>query len=265
MDNVRVRDLKMIRNTGGGSDDYGAVGFGVEAAGIEIRRSSCVNCRAPSSDFGHDGGFVEVWNYADNLYVHDNVATNTQGFLEVGGQAGDGSARAMRVTGNTLKEVHGGLFIHTSGQFGIPTSDLTFSGNRITNRQGGSNPVFGGDLSPLDGPQQRGHRQPADGFRGAPQPRRQHLLHQQPRLLRRRERHREAAERRALTRPVRRSAPARPHPSGGTRSSAEAGRPCHPTSVASTRPRLPTPDPLYSPASVFSTSRHCPAWGRPTR
>ncbi len=54
-------------------------------------------------------------------------------------------------------------------------------------------------------------------------------------------------------------------PSGGTRRRTEAGRPFHGSSSASTWPRLPTPDPPYSGASVLMTSSQPPAKGRPTR
>ena len=54
-------------------------------------------------------------------------------------------------------------------------------------------------------------------------------------------------------------------PEGGSRNAADAGRPCHICGSASTTPRLPTPDPPYSSASVLSTSRQRPVNGSPTR
>jgi len=149
IDHVTVTDLHMVVNTSAPNDDYGAVGFIIEASDAEIRYSSCTGCRAPSSDYGYDGGFVEIWNHGDRLSVHDNTASNTQGFLEVGGNVGDASARSVVMTRNTLVETHGGLFIHTDGPFGIDVSGIVFSQNKVTNRSRGTNPVFGGDLSPL--------------------------------------------------------------------------------------------------------------------
>ena len=53
--------------------------------------------------------------------------------------------------------------------------------------------------------------------------------------------------------------------SGGSVNDADAGRPPHGASLACTPPRLPTPEPPNSAASVFSTSRQRPADGRPSR
>jgi hypothetical protein len=54
-------------------------------------------------------------------------------------------------------------------------------------------------------------------------------------------------------------------PSGGTVITADASRPCHGSSTASTPPRLPVPLPPYTIASVLMTSRQRPAAGRPIR
>jgi hypothetical protein len=150
IDHVQVHDLHMIVNTPGGNDDFGAVGYDVEAPGVEISNSSCTNCRAPSYDYGHDGGFVEIWDHGDNLYVHGNVASNTDGFLEVGGDLRDGSARNVRVVGNTMNEVHGGFFVHSTGVFAITAGPILVSGNRITNREASTDAVFGGDVGTMD-------------------------------------------------------------------------------------------------------------------
>jgi hypothetical protein len=149
VDRVQIRDLHMIVNTRGGNDDFGAVGVDVEAGNVEVARSSCTNCRAASFDFGHDGGFVEVWDHGDALSVHGNVATNTEGFIEIGGQGTGTSARNVRIVGNTMKEVHGGVFIHESDSFVIPTTNVLVSGNHITNRAASTSAVFGGYLGSL--------------------------------------------------------------------------------------------------------------------
>jgi hypothetical protein len=53
--------------------------------------------------------------------------------------------------------------------------------------------------------------------------------------------------------------------SGGTVSTADAGRPCHGTGFASTPPRFPAPPPPYARASEFRSSRQRPPAGSPTR
>jgi hypothetical protein len=150
IDHVSVADLHMILNSPGGSDDYGAVGFDIEAANVTLTSSSCTNCRASSYDWGYDGGFVEVWNYGDNLTISKNTASNTEGFLEIGGNARNGSARGVHIMNNTMTEVRGGLFIHGGDNFAIPTQNVLFSGNRLTNRSASTNAVFAGDISSLN-------------------------------------------------------------------------------------------------------------------
>lgn len=130
IDNVRAHDLKMVVNTQGGDDDYGAVGFIVQAANAEIKNSSCVNCQASSYDYQIDGGFVEVFNKGDNLYVHDNLAKNTNGFTEIGGSGGS-SANNMKFQNNTIIDSGNLINIHTSGSYQLATSNLTFSNNTV--------------------------------------------------------------------------------------------------------------------------------------
>ena len=146
-DRVAVRDLHMVRDTPGGDDDYGAVGFTVEASGVDIGRSSCTDCRAPSNDYGHDGGFVEVWNYADGLDVHHNTGSNTQGILEIGGDQPDSSARGIKLRQNTFRTSHGGLVLHTDGNFAIGDAQIAVTDNTIASTGSQDPPILDGDLS----------------------------------------------------------------------------------------------------------------------
>lgn len=145
-DRVTVRDLHMVLDTPGGNDDYGAIGFSVEASGVEIGHSSCTACRATSHDFGYDGGFVEVWNYADDLDVHDNTGADTEGILEIGGDRSDSSARGIRLRDNTFRDSHGGVVLHTGGDFAIAEAQIAVTGNTITSTGPQDPPILDGDL-----------------------------------------------------------------------------------------------------------------------
>lgn len=131
---MRASNLHMISNTPGGDDDYGAVGYDIQAPHATVANSSCTNCRAASYDYGHDGGFVEIWNSGDDLSVHNNVATNTQGFLEIGGGPKRRHANNVTVAHNTMIQVHGGFCIHGHGKFAIDSSRITISHNLIINK-----------------------------------------------------------------------------------------------------------------------------------
>jgi hypothetical protein len=130
-DKVDVHDLKIVVNTQGGADDYGAVGFVVQAPNVEIANSSCTNCQAPSYDFEIDGGFVEVWNNGNNLYVHHNRTKNVNGFMEVGGNGQGQGANNMRIENNVIVDTSNLINIHTSGQFQLAASALSFKNNTV--------------------------------------------------------------------------------------------------------------------------------------
>lgn len=144
---VRVRDLHMILNTPGGDNDYGAVGYVVMARHAIVENSSCRNCIAKSYDYGHDGGFVEIYNEGDSLLVRDNVAVNTQGFMEVGAGSAGKHANDVTILRNSMIDVHGGFWIHAHDRFGISTSRILIAHNSIEDtNDSGHGYVLGGCL-----------------------------------------------------------------------------------------------------------------------
>ncbi len=128
---VFVHDLHMDVNTPGGDDDAGAVGFDVRAPRATIRDSHAERCRAPSYDYGHDGGFVEVWKSGDGLRVLHNTAIDVNGFLEAGGQGGSDSFHGAQISGNKVVGSHGGIGVHNQGQYAIDASGIVFRDNAI--------------------------------------------------------------------------------------------------------------------------------------
>jgi len=146
---VNVHDLHMVVDTAGGDDDYGAVGYDVEATDAEVSTSRCTNCRAPSHDFGYDGGFVEVWNHGDRLFVHDCTGDNTSGVLEIGGDAPDGSARNVTLARDVFRSAHGGLWIHSGDHFSIAVSKLLLDRSSIDDTSTADPQILGGDLTNL--------------------------------------------------------------------------------------------------------------------
>ena len=136
-----AHDLRMVVNTRGGHDDYGAVGFVVTAPRNEISYNRCLNCRASSYDYGTDGGFAEILNQGDGTSVHHNSSRNTEGFLEIGAQDG-GSARGVRVYYNVIRDSSSSLCLHTAGTFAIAIDDLRFENNTVVKTSAGGSPVL---------------------------------------------------------------------------------------------------------------------------
>lgn len=130
-DAVYVHDLHMDINTPGGDDDSGAVCFDVRAPRATVRGSHAERCRAPSYDYGHDGGFVEVWKSGDGLQVLDNTAIEVNGFLEAGGQGGSDSFHGAQIRGNAVVRSHGGIGVHDEGHYAIDASSIVLRDNDI--------------------------------------------------------------------------------------------------------------------------------------
>jgi hypothetical protein len=129
-----VHDLTMVVDSAEPDDDYGAVCFWVAAPDNEISYNRGVRCRAPSHDYGSDGGFVEIWRQGDNTLVHHNLADSTDGFLEIGGA---GSATNVTVARNVLFNVRGGMCLHNTGSIGIWVDGLRFEHNTYFSTAGG--------------------------------------------------------------------------------------------------------------------------------
>jgi hypothetical protein len=98
-----IHDLRMVRNTRGGDDDYGAIGILLSASDNQVVGNRMTNCRAPSYDYGVDGGAIELYGNVSQVRIDHNWAEHCAGFLEAGGddQAGR-TISAIRVTYNVL-------------------------------------------------------------------------------------------------------------------------------------------------------------------
>lgn len=128
--NSYVHDLKMVVNTSGGNDDYGAVCFWNENHNNEIDHNIGERCSATSFDYGSDGGFVEVWSKGDNLSVHHNRMVDTDGMMEMGGPGTGSSAVGIRYHDN-VSVGSSGMCLHMSGTFAMTLSDIRIENNSI--------------------------------------------------------------------------------------------------------------------------------------
>jgi hypothetical protein len=151
-----VHDTKMIVNDSSPSNDYGAVCYWLEAPNNEVSYNRGINCRAPSIDFGNDGGFVEVWQSGDNSYVHHNYAENTNGFFELGA-GGNGSSRNVKVAYNVIHNVtawgSGTSICFNTGSYNVDVTGFKFENNTWISTAGhpDAHRVFGcrSDLSSI--------------------------------------------------------------------------------------------------------------------
>lgn len=130
-----AQDLKMIKNTRGGDDDYGAVGFFIENTGNEVAYSKCLRCLAPSFDYGNDGGFVELYGTTDNSFIHHNYAEDTNGFIEVGSGDSSSSANNVRVAYNvSYNNREDFMVLHLANNFRTSVTGMRVENNTIVYR-----------------------------------------------------------------------------------------------------------------------------------
>jgi len=125
-----AHDLTMVVNNPGGDDDYGAVGVTLEfSSDNEVSYNRMINCKAPSLDYGYDGGVVEFYGDVDSCYVHHNWGENCEGSFEVGGSKSSLSHNiiAYNICINNGEAVAGGF--HVGGKFGVSIKDFRVENN----------------------------------------------------------------------------------------------------------------------------------------
>lgn len=128
--NNYAHDLKMVVNTPGGDDDYGAIGFLIKNSDNEVSFNRCINCRAPSYDYGYDGGVIEIYGNGDNAYIHNNYGKGSNGFMEVGGAVARNVRVAYNVSDNNYSDF---ACLHVGGTFASTIDNLRIENNTIVN------------------------------------------------------------------------------------------------------------------------------------
>ncbi len=130
-------ELNMVRNTEGvagssaADDDYGAVGVEIEGSNNRVYNNSFVGLRAPSFDYGYDGGAVEFYGEADSNEIFANRADHCNGFMEIGG----GSAKGNRVHHNLMVDNFlSTAWFHLEGTFASQVEDFRIEHNTIVFR-----------------------------------------------------------------------------------------------------------------------------------
>jgi hypothetical protein len=140
-----IHDLRMVVDTPGGDDDYGACGVVLYGSHNTISRNVIERCRAPSHDYGTDGGAVEIYGHVQDVDIHYNWTQGNNGFIEVGG----GSAQDIRVAYNVSLNNGGFSTIHLTDRFASQVTRFHVERNVILEVDfGGVLFHFGGDPGP---------------------------------------------------------------------------------------------------------------------
>ncbi|MBK7722954.1 MAG: hypothetical protein IPI32_12260 [Austwickia sp.] len=100
--NSYFHDLRMMPNTPGPNDDYGATGVVVEAHDVTLEGITCRRCLGDSPDYnqwGGDGSLVDIWMKGDNLKLRYSYVDISPRVVEGGGLGWGNSARNVTVNG----------------------------------------------------------------------------------------------------------------------------------------------------------------------
>lgn len=83
--NNYIHNLRIVVNTIGGIDDFGATGIVIGSSDNKVMHNKVKDCWANSYDFGYDGGVVELFGQQmNNNKIMYNTAIDCNGFLELG-------------------------------------------------------------------------------------------------------------------------------------------------------------------------------------
>ncbi len=131
VDKCKFENLRMVRNTEGGDDDYGA--NPVVIAGQDNIISNCFfkDCWANSFDYLYDGGAIEIFGAnTNNNKIINNTAINCNGFMEFGSNNG-GSSNNNFVANNTIVNCGSLVYVNNKGNFSISVENLFLFNNKI--------------------------------------------------------------------------------------------------------------------------------------
>ena len=91
VDSCSIGNLRMIRNTPGGDDDYGGVPVQFSSRNCVVTNNYFHDCYAVSYDYGYDGGGVEFFEEGDtvmNNIIKYNTFYDCNGVFEFGSSSG---------------------------------------------------------------------------------------------------------------------------------------------------------------------------------
>ncbi|MEO6669144.1 MAG: T9SS type A sorting domain-containing protein [Ferruginibacter sp.] len=131
MDRNTIGNLRMIRNTPGGDDDYGANPVVISGSNNNITSNYFKDCWAYSYDYTYDGGAIEVYGSGNNgNQIMYNTAVNCDGFMEIGYNGGGTSSNNM-VAYNKIINCGELVYISNSGTYSTTVTNLMFYNNNI--------------------------------------------------------------------------------------------------------------------------------------
>jgi hypothetical protein len=129
LDNDLVNNNRMIVNTPGGNDDYGAFGILLHGLRTEVAGNRVSGSAAASDDYGLDGGAIEIYGARQNV-IHHNLAVDNVAFAELGNATSQGNTYAYNVVRSGL-DIAAGLVTRGAGDAFGPVTGTVFRHNTV--------------------------------------------------------------------------------------------------------------------------------------
>jgi SprB repeat len=147
MDSCDIGNLRMIRNTKGGDDDYGGVPIQLSSRNNVVTNNYFHDCYAVSYDYGFDGGGVEFFEEGDTVKgnkVMYNTFIDCEGLFEFG-SSNDGVANNPHsdnvIAYNKFINNNTVVYINNNGQYKTKVSNLQFYNNVVVQSLPNKNPA----------------------------------------------------------------------------------------------------------------------------
>jgi len=147
MDSCDIGNLRMIRNTPGGDDDYGGVPIQLSSRNNVVTNNYFHDCYAVSYDYGFDGGGVEFFEEGDTVKgnkVMYNTFIDCEGLFEFGSN-NDGVARYPHsdnvIAYNKFINNNTVVYINNNGQYKTKVRNLQFYNNVVVQTLPNKNPA----------------------------------------------------------------------------------------------------------------------------
>ncbi len=126
-----IYNLRIVRNTVGGNDDYGANAMVIGSSENNIINNRFEECWANSYDFLFDGGAVEFFGQQmNNNKITNNTAINCCGFIEVGSSTLGMAMDNLIAYNKIINNGYSGVF-HNSSSFKVTISNMKYFNNVI--------------------------------------------------------------------------------------------------------------------------------------
>ena len=122
-------DLRMVRNTPGGDDDFGAIPIVLSSSHNVIEINRFENCWAISYDYGFEGGSVELFgeDVSDNLIIY-NTSIDCNGFVELG-SANNGKIVNTVIAYNKIINAGTAAVLSNEGNYKVSIGGMQFYNN----------------------------------------------------------------------------------------------------------------------------------------